>query len=144
MIQATMVPYEQVKDVWPQVEKYMEGAAEYTHGRYDVDDILDSILQYEHVLWVAFDEERIKGVVVTNFAHYPKKKFVVVPFLGGVDFDEWKLPMLRLLQHWAFDNQCDGIEATARFGWAKKFKEDGHIELWRTFQLPAGTAGLGA
>ena len=30
--------------------------------------------------------------------------------------------MLQLLQRWAKDNECDGIEATARLGWSKIFK----------------------
>ena len=143
-MQCTMVPREHVKEVWSQVEDYLQGAAEYTHGRYDVDDIYDSLMQYDHTLWIAFDEEGVKGAVVTNFAFYPKKKYLVMSFCGGVQLEKWKDPMLKLLQHWAFDNHCDGIEATARLGWAKIFKGDGHIPLWQTFQLPAAEAGLGA
>jgi hypothetical protein len=72
-MQVTMVPKKHVDDVWEQVKDYLDGAAQYTHGRYDVDDILDAILDYDHTLWIAFDEQGIKGAVVTNFMHYPKK-----------------------------------------------------------------------
>jgi len=114
----TMVPREHVNQVWEQIKDYLEGAAEYTHGRYSVDDIFDSIMDYDHTLWMAFDEEGIKGAVVTNFMFYPRK-------------------------HFAHDTYCDGIEATARPGWAKIFQGDGHKPLWQTFQLPAADAGLG-
>lgn len=144
MIQVTMVPREYVDACWKDVEKYLEGAAEYTHGRYEVDDIYDAIMDYDHQLWIAFDDQGIKGAVVTNFVQYPKKKYLCMTFCGGVELSDWKDPMLKLLQHWAHDNHCDGVEATARMGWTKIFKNDGHIPLWQTFQLPAAEAGLGA
>jgi hypothetical protein len=139
-----MVPRENVWQVWAQVKDYLAGAAEYTHGRYEIEDIYDAILEYDHTLWVAFDGEEIKGAVVTNFAHYPKKKYLVMAFCGGVELDQWKDPMLKLLQHFSYDTQCNGVEATARLGWAKIFKGDGHKPLWQTFELPAADAGLGA
>ena len=140
----SMVPPEHVKQCWPAVKDYLEGAAKYTNGRYDVEDILASITDYEHSLWIAFDEETIKGAVVTNFAHYPRAKYLVMSFCGGEQLEDWKDPMLKMLQHWAHDNECDGIEATARLGWSKIFKSDGHKPLWQTFELPAADAGLGA
>ena len=142
-MQCTMVPREHVQACWGSVKDYLEGAAQYTHGRYDVDDIYDALMDYDHVLWIAFDGEGIKGAVVTNFTVYPKKKFLSMTFCGGVDLEKWKAPMLKLLQHYAFDTQCEGVEATARFGWTKIFKNDGHTPLWQTFQLPAADAGLG-
>jgi hypothetical protein len=130
--------------MWAHVKEYLDGAAQYTHGRYTVEDIYDAIMDYDHTLWVAFDHEKIKGAVVTNFAHYPKKKYLVMTFCGGVELDKWKPSMLKLLQHYAHDTQCDGVEATARPGWTKVFKDDGHKALWQTFELPAADAGLGA
>lgn len=143
-MQVSMVPRQYVDKCWEDVKEYLRGAAEYTHGRYEVEDIFDAIMDYDHTLWIAFDETGIKGAVVTNFAHYPKKKYLVMSFCGGVELDKWKPAMLKLLQHFAFDNQCDGVEATARPGWTKIFRDDGHKPLWQTFELPAADAGLGA
>ena len=142
-IQVSMVPKEYVLACWPDVKDYLQGAAEYTHGRYTVEDILDSIMEYDHTLWIAFNESGIKGAVVTNFCHYPKKKYLSMVFCGGEELDMWKPSMLKLLQHFAYDNQCDGVEATARLGWTKIFRDDGHKPLWQTFELPAAEAGLG-
>lgn len=143
MMQCTMVPPEHVDNCWPLVKEYLAGAAEFTHGRYDVEDIYDSLVGYDHTLWIAYDEEGIKGAVVTNFAYYPRCKYLVMAFCGGVELDKWKDPMLKLLQHFAYDTECKGVEATARPGWAKIFKSDGHKPLWQTFQLPAAETGLG-
>lgn len=143
-MQVSMVPKEHVKGCWDQVKDHLAKAAEYTYGRYEVDDILDAILDYDHVLWIAFDEEGVKGAVVTNFMHYPKKKYLGMVFCGGIELEKWKEQMLKILQHWAYDNQCDGIESTGRPGWAKIFQNDGHKVVWHTYELPAATAGLGA
>jgi len=143
MMQASMVPTEHVFKCWDEVIPYMEKAAEYTYGRYEVGDILDLITDYDHTLWIAFDEKQIKGAVVTKFNSYPHKKYLDMVFTGGIDLKEWKEPMLKLLQHWAFDNDCDGIESTGRPGWAKVFAGDGHRVVWHTYELPAATVGLG-
>lgn len=144
MMQVTMVPKDHVDRMWGSVRDHLSKAAEYTYGRYDVDDIYDSIKDYDHDLWIAFDEEGVKGAVVTKFAFYPRKKYLDMVFTGGVELAKWKDPMLKLLQHWAFDNQCEGIESTGRPGWAKIFQNDGHKVVWHTYELPAATAGLGA
>jgi hypothetical protein len=143
-MQVSMVPKDHVDAVWESVKDYLDGAAQYTHGRYTIDDIYACVKEYDYTLWIAFDEEKIKAAVVTNFAHYPRKKYLVMTFCGGDQLDKWKDPMLTLLQRFAYDTQCDGIEATARLGWTKIFKSDGHKPLWQTFQLPAADAGLGA
>ena len=144
MMQVSMVPKDYVKECWKDVKDHLTKAADYTYGRYEVEDILDAILDYDHTLWIAFDEEGIKGAVVTSFMHYPKKKYLNMVFTGGVELKEWKEPMLKLLQHWAYDNQCDGIASTGRPGWAKIFANDGHRVVWHTYELPAANAGLGA
>ena len=109
---------------------------------YEVRDIYWAIVDYDHHLWIAFDGDEIKGAVVTNIAQYPRKRYLCMSFCGGIELEKWKDPMLKMLQHWAFDNRCDGIEATARPGWAKIFKNDGHVPLWHTFELPSGSKGL--
>jgi len=136
MIQVSMVPVELVDSCWKEIEPYMEKAANYTYGRYTCDDIYDSVKEHDYQLWVAFDEGKIKGAVVTNVIVYPKRKVLCMTFCGGINLKEWKGPMLSLLQKFAFDIGCDGIEATARKGWAKVFENDGYNQHWVTFELP--------
>lgn len=141
-ILVSVVPQDHVLDVWPAVAKYIENALKYTHGRYELADVLHQLLHEGYLLWIAFEEGHIKGAVITHFMYYPRKKYLGCPFVTGEEFDTWKEPMLTTLQRFATDNGCEGLEATARLGWARKFKDDGYEALWQTFQLPAG-AGLG-
>ena len=143
MMKVSMVPREHVTDIWDAVRPHLKKAADYTYGRYEVDDILDCITDYDHTLWIAFDEKGIKGAVVTMMAQYPRKKYLDMVFTGGVELESWKAQMLDLLQKWAFDNECSGIQSTGRPGWAKIFKADGHKPLWNTYELPVANTGLG-
>ena len=139
----SLVPPEHVLAVWPKVEGYIENALKYTHGRYEPEDILEQLLHDGHLLWIAFEGQHIKGAIVTHFIYYPRKKYLGCPIVTGEEFSTWKNPMLTMLQRFASENGCDGLEATARLGWARVFKDDGYEALWQTFQLPAGGIGDG-
>ena len=135
-MEVSMVPPQLVNTCWKQIEPFMAKAAKYTYGRFTSDDIYDSVTEHDYQLWVAFDETGIKGAVVTNIMVYPKRKLLCMSFCGGYDLKEWKEPMLSLLQRYAKDMGCDGIEATARAGWAKIFLNNGYKQHWVTFELP--------
>ena len=141
--QVSLVPPQMVEQVWPSVERYLADSAEYTYGRYTVDDIKDTITDYDHHLWIAFNDSVVKGAVVTNIITYPRKKCLSMVFCGGIDVREWRDQMISMLQAWAFDNNCDSIECTGRPGWAKILANNGHKVVWHTFEIPAGEAGLG-
>ena len=143
-LQVTMVPTSHIDQVWPRIKGYMEDAAKYTYGRYEVEDIYDAVVKHNHVLWIAFYGPDIKAAVVTNILYYPKKTCLSGVFLGGVELETWKEPMLELLQKWAFDNNCDGFELCGRIGWSKALREQGYQALWQTCELPVATSGLGA
>lgn len=143
-MQVALIPTEQVYNVWSRTYPFMEKAAEYTYGRYLPEDILDSIVQYDHHLWLAFEGEDIKGITVTRFAQYPRIRCLDMVFCAGDEGMEWKDPMLKILQHWAYDNHCDRIESSGRVGWAKIFKNDGYKALWQVYELPVANSGLEA
>lgn len=140
----SLVPYEHVLGIWPKLATHMEKAAEYTFGRYQPGDILDAITDYDHHLWIAFEGEEVKGITVTCFKQYPRMKCLDMVFCAGDEGLEWKDPMLKMLQHWAHDNECDRIESSGRLGWAKIFKADGYKALWQVYELPVADTGLGA
>jgi hypothetical protein len=142
-VQVSMVPIDHVDRVWDDVKGYLADAAKYTYGRYDLEDIYDSIMQYNHTLWIAFTDDKIIAAVVTNILHYPKKTCLSGVFLGGDDLKAWKGPMLEMLQKWAFDNKCDGFEMCGRMGWARALKDEGYQALWQTCELPVAESGLG-
>lgn len=143
MIQVSLVPSEHARLIWPRLTPHVDRAAEYTYGRYTADDILDSIESYDHHLWIAFEDQDIKGITITSIKQYPRKRCLDMVFCAGDDGMEWKAPMLGILQRWAADNHCDIIESSGRLGWSKIFKDDGYKALWQVYELPVPDAGLG-
>lgn len=135
-MEVSIVPNEYVEGCWEQIEGYLEGAAKYTYGRYTVDDIKDCITDYDYNLWIAYEDNKIYGAVVTQFIHYPRCKMLSMQFCGGVELKRWKAPMLDILQRWARDNGCVAVEYTGRTGWVKIFKNDSCITRFVTCELP--------
>ncbi len=136
MIEVSMVPVGYIDSCWDRVAPHMEKAAEYTYGRYTVDDIYDSVKENDYHLWIAFDGANILGAVVTQFTVYPKRKVLNLVFCGGEELHTWKDSMLKLLQRFGHDMNCDCLESTGRRGWAKIFVGDGYKEMWVTYELP--------
>ena len=136
MIEISMVPPQYVAQCWPKIEGYIEKAAEYTYGRFTAGNIYDLVSEGEYQLWIAFEGQDIKSAVVTNVTTYPQRKLLCMQFCGGEDLSSWVKPMLATLRSFAKDVGCDGIESTARPGWAKIFQNDGFAAHWVTFELP--------
>ena len=137
-MQVSVVLPEHIEAVWPQVKEYLHGAAEYTFGRYTIDDIEKGLYDKPQHLWIAFEDTEIFGAVVTEIFEYPRMKALVMHFTGGKELPKWKAPMLELLQKFARDHQCDIIESYGRRGWGKVFENDGFKEKFIFYELPVG------
>lgn len=138
-MQVTLVPLEYTEWVWPKIEDYMKGAADYTYGRFNVEDIKSEYIKKQGTqqLWVAYeDENNIYGAVVTEVNQYPRLRTLVMHFTGGKDLPKWKDDMLKLLRQFAADNGCDVIESYGRGGWAKVFQNDGYKKRFIFYELP--------
>ena len=138
-MQVTWVPTEHIEFVWPNIREYMMGAAEFTFGRFTAEDIKNELLrrQGEQQLWIAFeDKDNYYGAVVTEIYQYPQMRALIMHFTGGKQLPKWKTPMLKILQQFAADNECDVIESYGRPGWAKVFKKDGYEQRFIFYELP--------
>jgi hypothetical protein len=142
-MEVSIVPAQHIDECWPLVAPHLEKAVEYTYGRFTLDDIYTAVKDDSYTLWVAFDDEGVKGAVVTNFTLYPRKKFVHLAFIGGVDGHNWKEPMLDILQRWAYDNGCNGLESVGRPGWSKIFENYGYKLVGYAYEIPAASSGIG-
>lgn len=142
-MEVSLVPTELVEGLWPRVSRHFERAAEYTFGRYEPEDILAAVASGNAHLWVVIDSDDIIGVTITRFWQYPRKRCLDMVFLAGDEGFSWKDPMLKVLQHWAYDNGCEVIESSGRPGFARAFKDDGYKLLWQVYELPVADAGLG-
>ena len=107
----TLVPPENVFEVWSDIREYLEPAVETSNGRSQ--------------LWIAFDEERIWGALTTEITQYPGKRCLSMHFLGGTSLEQWYPSMLEHVTNHGKNMNCSAIEGTARFGFWKFLKQDG-------------------
>jgi hypothetical protein len=135
-MQVSVVLPEHIELVWPNIEQYMSGAAQYTYNRFNTNDIKKDLINKPQQLWIAYDEEEVYGAVVTEIIVYPKMTTLMMHFTGGKKLPRWKQPMLKLLQRFAKDQGCNVIESYGRPGWEKVFKNDGYKEVFKFYELP--------
>lgn len=135
MIITAVLP-EDIENVWHLIHDYMIGAAKYTHGRYEVQDIKEQLLRNpRQQLWIAYND-KVYGAVITEVLTYPQMKTLIMHFTGGVELPKWKNEMLSVLRSFAKDQQCKVIESYGRTGWKKVFKNDGFNFKFMFYELP--------
>ncbi len=89
-MQVSRVDTKDIETMWPFIEGYMKRAAKYTYGRFEAEDIKEGLLTKPQQLWIAFDDTKIYGAVVTEVTKYPRMTALTVHFLAGIDFESWK------------------------------------------------------
>ena len=126
-MRASLVPPGMVSNVIPALLPYLAESEKWSKGRASVDDILRFVLNQQMQLWVVHEENTIYGHVVTEIKEYPRCKMLVVQYCAGepdhmqyVD-DE----IFDLLDRFAKDAGCTGIEFVGRPGWRKQAEKYG-------------------
>jgi hypothetical protein len=131
----TMVPPNYAETLWPDVREQLLRAIARSKGRWSERALFNSIVSGHQHLWLAFDSEhKINGVGTTELVSYPSKKMLTIQFLGGDKFNDWVWDMLERFADWARDNNCDGIEATARMGFWKWLQQDGYERSYVVYE----------
>jgi len=118
----SLIPPGTVAGVIPSLLPYLVKSQEWTRGRATVDDILRFILNGQMQLWIGHDDNEIYGHVITEVKNYPQCKMLVVQYCAGEPnhmqyVDE---EMFDLLDRFAKDAGCSGIEFVGRPGWRKQ------------------------
>jgi hypothetical protein len=135
-MQVSRVDTKDIESMWPFIEGYMKRAAKYTYGRFEAEDIKEGLLKQPQQLWIAFDDTKIYGAVVTEVTEYPRMKVLTVHFLAGVEFETWKDPMLKLVQQFGKDNGCKLIDSYGRPGWERVWANYGYTKRFIFYELP--------
>lgn len=132
----TLVPNGQVAQLIPALWPYLATSEEWTHGRAKVDDILRFILTGQMQLWVGHEDNEIYGHVITEVKAYPRCKMLVIQYCAGeanhMQYVEDQ--MYDLLDRFAKDAGCAGIEFVGRPGWRKSAGSHGYTVQSVTYQ----------
>ena len=123
----SLVPVGQISGVLPALLPYLAKSGEWTRGRAGVDDILRFVLNGQMQLWVAHQEGQVYGHVITEIKDYPRCKMLIVQYCAGEeDYMQYaEDEMFDLLDRFAKDAGCAGVEFVGRPGWRKQANKYG-------------------
>ena len=139
MINISLVPVDEVRNIWVNVSRHVKKATDYTYGRYKEIDVLHECLIGKFNLWIVYREEEevdYIGAAVTEVLQYPRKKALSVVFLSGDDFSEWMPEIDKKFVDFAKVLECDFVEACGRAGWERKVKKLGWIKRFSIIERP--------
>jgi hypothetical protein len=137
MINISLVPVDEIRNVWDKISKHIKKATDYTYGRYEEIDVLHECLTNKFQLWVVYDEgTEYIGAAVTEVIHYPRKKVLSVVFLSGDQFSEWMPEIDQKFVDFAKVLECDFVEACGRAGWERKVKKLGWLKRFSIIERP--------
>lgn len=139
MINISLVPVDEVRNIWENVSRHVKKATDYTYGRYKEIDVLHECLIGKFNLWIVYREEEevdYIGAAVTEVLQYPRKKALSVVFLSGDDFSEWMPEIDKKFVDFAKVLECDFVEACGRAGWERKVKKLGWIKRFSIIERP--------
>ena len=135
-MEISIVPKKDYLPCFYAIHDYLVKTAKYTYGRFNAEDIKQNLLNTEKQLWVAYKGVQIYGFVVTEIVEYPQMRTLMMHFTGGIHLNKWKNNMLKTLQKFAKEFNCDVIESYGRKGWGKVFEQDGYKPRFIYYELP--------
>lgn len=140
MIEILPCPPQNVRRVWPLVDKYIADALVFTRGAWLPQDVCDACEKGNMQLWLATDTEgdQVLAALVSEITDYPRRRIIGVPFIGGKRLREWFRPALAMIEAWSKEMGCDGLQGGARRGWGKLAKmEEVGVILWKDYDMGA-------
>jgi hypothetical protein len=121
------IPHVMIEKVWPLAEPYVKRGLEHSYGEVSHLDLKRQCLERDGQLWVAYKKSgRIVGAGTTEIVQYPQMKVCRIITLAGSEFDEWMEMSHQIIEAWALEQGCDGIEAFVRRGFVPKLKDIGY------------------
>ena len=123
----TFIPPDAVTSVWLKVLPHVRSLVIESEGRVSELVMYEEFLRGNQMLWLAATPDlEVKGFISTKINQYAKIKMASLEYCAGVDAEDWFPPLIAIIEKWAKDYGCDGIEMVCgRRGWTRKFKEAG-------------------
>jgi len=115
----SLVMPDQLILIWDGVEKYLNKSVKRSKGRIGTQDIFHDCLNNQSSLWIIFDTGNFKilGCAITQFNDYPTgKRMLNLDHVTGKKMGDWIERGLEVMEKWAKDNKCQGLEGVGRQG----------------------------
>ena len=129
MIQLINVPTNNVNKVWKIVKIDIANSLSRSNGYAKQEHIKNWILEDKMQLWILWDSQDKKyyGVVVTEIIQRPLQRCLNIKIMTGSHREKWQ-HLVKQIEDFAWQNNCDLLELVARPGWKRVLKPFGYKE----------------
>ena len=131
MIKPYNIPTKSVDEVWKVVKNDIANALSRSNGYALSDHIKQWIKETKMQLWILWDAEAEKekyyGVVVTEVIQRPLQRCLNIKIMIGRHREKWQ-HLIKHIEDFAWQHNCDLLELVARPGWKKILKPFGYTE----------------
>jgi len=126
-MEIALVPVGHVSRFIPALMPYLELSEKWSNGRALVDDILQFVFSGQMQLWIGYDEKKVYGHYITEVKTYPRCKMLCVQYCAGETgiMEQLEEKGFDVLERFAQDAGCAGVEFIGRPGWRKSTKAHG-------------------
>lgn len=128
MIAVSLVPADELDNVWFTVSPMLERALQYNGGRTRLDDIYIELMAGQQSLWVAMDEGDIIGCVTIRISRYQTGiKILSYEYLAGKTIHLWLKEGHRVCSAYGKELGCSMLEVPyGRRGWQPLLEDLGY------------------
>ena len=132
MIKLYNIPTKSVDEVWGVVKNDIANALTRSNGYALSDHIKKWSKDTKMQLWILWDSEAEKqnkyyGVVVTEVIQRPLQRCLNIKIMIGRHREKWQ-HLIKHIEDFAWQQNCDLLELVARPGWKKVLKPFGYTE----------------
>ena len=129
MIEQVLIPTNKVEQVWSFAVKDIADALARSNGYARAEHIKKEILDNKMQLWILWDSETKEyyGVCVTEIIQRPLQRCLNIKIMTGRHREKWQ-HLIKHVEEFAWQNNCDLLELVARPGWKKVLKQYGYKE----------------
>lgn len=126
---------ENVGAVWPMFKEYAERVLPLTRKRRCATRFLLDLMQNKEMLFIVMDDTgKVIGFTSSAIVEYDEVKLLQVRMLAGDFFSEWIDEMHEILEKFARENNCHGMELIGRRGWVRKLERFAWREAFVTVE----------
>lgn len=125
-----------IDNYWSKVVPMVLRSLERINDGATQDSIYLDLIHKDKQLWVAYNEQRIIGCIITQIISCPELKKLFYYIVAGDDFNSWWHER-KQIEAWGRSQGCTEVEFCGRLGWQKRLKKEGYktIYLGMTKQL---------
>ena len=135
-MKVSLVPSKAVRHVWKDVEKLLKKSVATAKDKSGTIDVLAGILSGTYVLWAVMDEDdSIIAAFTTRLIVYPRRKALVLDFVGGTRMKEWNDHLIDTMRKYANELGCSHLEGYGRKAWGRSLQKYGFYPEYIAYRM---------